>query len=502
MSGAANYDYWSMFEYAPHPIGVIRDGVFVECNQAMLKLFALRDKADFVGARAGETFSPERQPDGERSRDKVKIVLEQCIEHGQTSFSWTSQDVNGDLLSAQVLLRALDDSESPLILLYIHDVSQLMAHRYAALNRKAYLQELLESSPAAFLVCDLNTGLICKINAAGRSMLGLSSGAWGTMRADQFLSDPADRFRFLRRLKKSGEATGEVLVRRLDGMLRHLEVTWRYNPGDNKELLCWGIDITEFKRAQHELELSRDRALSADNAKTEFLSRMSHELHTPMNAILGFGQLLQLDEDNLTKEQYNSVDHILFAGQRLLELIRDVLDFSKVNAGDVDMEIQRVPTLEALKGSIALVRPLANEAGVSVSAQTRPLPDVLADSKWLRQVLINLLSNAIKYNRPGGVVSVAGEVRNQGNVRIFVTDSGEGIQPQDAHRLFEPFEQISASRTRKMGTGIGLALCKRIMDRMGGRIGFESEPGIGSVFWIELPAAQGLDDNAGAGGKT
>ena len=490
--------YRSVFDLSPDPVGLIRDGRFFDCNQAMLNMFALRDKADFVGRRAGEAFSPDEQADGVPSGAKANRYLQQCIEKGRVSFTWTSKRMNGDLLSVHVLLQALDASESPAIVVYIHDISHLKASEQVALNRKVYLKELLESSPVSFMVCDLQSGLILKVNRRARHMLGLSDGAWADTRADDLLARPSDRTKFLRRLKQHGEASGEVMLKRLDGTRFPAQVTWQYNPGKNTELLCWGIDVTDFKQTEKALELSRNEALRADNAKSEFLSRMSHELRTPMNAILGFGQLLQLNSSNLTEEQNDALQHILAGGEHLLELIKDVLDFSRVNSGHINLRIRRVSTAKMLHESLALIRPLADEARVSVTLPADSPPDILADPRWLRQVMVNLFSNAVKYNHRDGMVSVSSEARPGAKLRIHVTDSGEGIHQEDMHRLFKPFERVSALRPEGAGTGIGLALCKQFIELMGGSIGYESEVGRGSDFWVELPTASDI----AAAGKT
>lgn len=501
MSSVANSHYRVIFEHVSEPIGVIKDGIFVDCNQAMLDLFRLDDKAEIIGRRPGEAFSHDEQPDGTRSREKANAALQRCVAEGQASLNWTSRRPNGDLLTYHIVLRALDDSDRPCIVAHLRDISQLLASKCIDHDRRDYLLELLESSPVAFMVSDLDTGLIRTVNRAGRLMLGLSDQAWWAMRAEDLLATPSDRFRFLAALRKHGEARGEIRLRRMDGTELSSEVHWRFNPGNQTELMCWGTDITEFKRTQQELELSRDQALEANRAKSQFLSRMSHQLRTPMNAILGFGQLLQLDYDRLTKSQNSAVAHILGAGKHLLELIKDVLDFSRVDSGRVPLKMRRISASEALQASTDLVRPLAASAGVSVSVQADSLPDVFADDYWLRQVLVNLLSNAIKYNVQDGTVSVSYEARCEGRLRIHVKDSGEGIQPEDVSRLFIPFEQFPAAGHTSEGAGIGLALCKEIIDMMGGNIGFTSEVGVGSDFWVDLQPVTAHETDAASRAK-
>jgi hypothetical protein len=250
-------------------------------------------------------------------------------------------------------------------------------------------------------------------------------------------------------------------------------------------------DITELQAAQI-------AALEASRAKSEFLSRMSHELRTPLNAILGFAQLMEMEE--MTAEQAESVDHILGAGRHLLDLINEVLDITRIEAGGLALSIEPVQLGETLSEVIDLVRPLAQQSTVAVQSRLPAACDVyvLADRQRLKQVLLNLLVNAVKYNRVRGSVSFLGTISSDQppSLRLTVRDTGPGISPDGLQRLFTPFERLGAEQSGIEGTGLGLSLSQRLMVAMGGRIGVESNPGEGSSFWIELPLATTVADQA------
>jgi signal transduction histidine kinase/ActR/RegA family two-component response regulator len=249
-----------------------------------------------------------------------------------------------------------------------------------------------------------------------------------------------------------------------------------------------------LNRALHEtheaLRSAKVAAEGANQAKSEFLSSMSHELRSPLNAILGFAQLIDTGAPPPTPGQKDSIDQILQAGWYLLELINEILDLSLIESGKLSMSPEPVALAELLADCQAMVEPHArkNDIVVRFTASEPPL-HVCADRTRLKQIIVNLLSNAIKYNRPGGTVDVACSPAAAGQVRIGVRDSGLGLPAEKLAQLFEPFNRLGQEAGVQEGTGIGLVVSKRLVELMGGRIGAESRVGTGSLFWVELAQA-------------
>ena len=257
------------------------------------------------------------------------------------------------------------------------------------------------------------------------------------------------------------------------------------------------FDITERKQSIEKINNARNEAEKANQAKSEFLSRMSHELRTPMNSILGFAQLLEMG-GKLNLQQKKAVGHIHNSGKHLLNLINEVLEISRIEAGHLELILEPVLLQRVIREMLDFVKPLAaaREIKIAVLDATQDSLFVYADRRHLKQVLLNLLSNAIKYNREGGTISLKSEIfpANKAgvvSVRIAITDTGSGILFSDIPKLFTPFERIGAEKTTTEGTGLGLAVVKKLINAMNGTIGVESVPGVGSTFWIKLPQSKG-----------
>ena len=309
------------------------------------------------------------------------------------------------------------------------------------------------------------------------------------------LVHPDDRERVLEAWQaatRSGEPVSyEFRVRWPDGSYRWLAS--RLAPVKNEQGVVvrqigvnW--DVTESKNAEAARQ-ERALALRESQAKSQFLARMSHELRTPLNAVLGFTQLLQVEAESalLQPAQRSKLDHVRNAGEHLLSLITDVLDLSTLEAGGMRLQIEPLLLAQAVHDALPLVEPLARKYHVTLLAQALS-GSVMADPTRLRQVLLNLLSNAIKYNRPQGVVRIASQTDATGTT-LRIVDTGRGMTAQQLAHLFEPFNRLGREDSGVEGTGIGLAIVKALVERMGGSIVATSRPDEGTEFVLRFLAA-------------
>ena len=238
------------------------------------------------------------------------------------------------------------------------------------------------------------------------------------------------------------------------------------------------------------LRNARDKADTANKAKSDFLASMSHEFRTPMNAILGFGQMLTYNKASpLDPTQQEYVDIILRSGEHLLDLINDTLDLAKIEAGMAEITLEPINIAGLISECIDLVSPLAKKRSITIStnAAGSDFGRVLADETRLKQVLINLFSNGIKYNNENGSLTVTVKQVNGDWVRVDVADTGNGIAKENFEKVFVAFARLEAESSEIEGTGVGLAVTKELVERMGGTIGLESTVGKGTTFWIEMP---------------
>ena len=249
-------------------------------------------------------------------------------------------------------------------------------------------------------------------------------------------------------------------------------------------------DLTERRLVEQTLTLAKGTAEKANLAKSAFLSSMSHELRSPLNAILGFAQLMESDATPATPSQKSSIDEILRAGWYLLELINEILDLAQIESGKLSLSPEPTSLAEVILECQAMVEPQAQGRGITMTFPQFEVPCwVAADRTRLKQVLINLLSNAVKYNKVGGTVVVDCDGSTADRVRLNVRDSGAGLTPEQLTQLFQPFNRLGQERGTEQGTGIGLVMSRRLVELMGGVLGVESSVGAGSVFWWELAAA-------------
>ena len=304
---------------------------------------------------------------------------------------------------------------------------------------------------------------------------------------------PEDQGMILEALER-GFANDEIMKVRFRGL--HTDGRWvmiesrgralRDAQGKPTGAVIISRDVSDSVEAEQALQLAKTEAVQANVAKSEFMSRMSHELRTPLNSVLGFAQILQMEMES--PSELEMIGYIVKSGGYLLELINEVLDISRVESGTIDVSLEMVALDALVAECLAMVSSDAAVAGVEITDECEVPGLVRGDPKLLTQVLVNLLSNAIKYNHPGGTVTLTCD-DHAGRVRLRVTDTGAGVAPELHERLFAPFDRLDAESRGIEGTGLGLALSKGLMEAIGGSLGVESEPGVGSTFWIELPLA-------------
>jgi PAS domain S-box-containing protein len=359
-------------------------------------------------------------------------------------------------------------------------------------QREATLAALFSALPDALQIIDADG----TIRMASSNMAGQLHG-----QPDDYVGRPVSELIHPDDLPRVTEAFQRVL----EGETEHANVEYRARtasgdwmildsqlarlPADDVHpaaIVAGTRDVTERTRLLEDLQLARVSAEEANRSKNEFLSRMSHELRTPLNAVLGFAQLL--DMEATTDAERESAAHIIKAGHHLLALIDEVLDIARIETGHLPLSVEPVNMSEVISEVLALTRSIAAERHIQLPTEAAQGCGcfVRADRQRLKQVLLNLVVNAIKYNRDGGAVVLGCDQSANSRIQVTVTDTGAGIDAASLERLFTPFERLGAEQSAVEGTGLGLALSKRLVDAMGGAIGVRSQPGHGSSFWIEL----------------
>ncbi len=367
-------------------------------------------------------------------------------------------------------------------------------------DQQFYTRSLIESNIDALMTTD-PAGIITDVNKQMELLTGCTRDELIGAPFKNYFTDPDRAEAGIKRVLSGSKVTDyELTARARDG--KETVVSYNATTFHDRDRKLQGVfaaarDVTERKRIERTLqennvELERAKAASekANLAKSDFLSSMSHELRSPLNAILGFAQLISSELPPPTASQMASIDQILHAGWYLLELINEILDLAQIESGKLALSLEPTSLAEVMAECEAMIEPQGQKRGISMTFPAFDTPCFVdADRTRVKQVLINLLSNAIKYNQPNGTVSIDCTMRTPERIRISVKDSGAGLPPDMLLQLFQPFNRLGQENSAEEGTGIGLVMSKRLVEMMGGLIGVESTVGAGSVFWFELNAA-------------
>ncbi len=390
--------------------------------------------------------------------------------------------------------------------------AQQEAYREYKRNEETALRmrSIFDHTAEAIIITD-ETGIIESFNPAAEKIFGYTGEEVIGQNIDRLMPEPygSEHRQYLEKYNETGREPvlgqrRELVGLRKDGETFLLEITAsRIRIEGNIKFTGILRDITERKQSEDEIQQARQEAEKASQAKSQFLSRMSHELRTPMNAILGFAQILAEETRNSSDQnQQECVGHILQAGNHLLELINEILDLSRIEAGKMSVSLEPVEIKSLIREALTLAQPLIIGTSIQLinKVQLDTHPFVQADRVRLRQVLLNLISNAIKYNRDNGSVEISCKHLPDNRLVIAIKDTGHGIPVSDQEILFQPFQRLNEKHATEEGTGIGLTICKQLMDLMGGQIHLESEMDRGSTFFIELPCIDPSEQIVEGGG--
>ena len=500
------------FQHSAQATAVLQNGIFTEANAAAHAILGFRDGQSFIGLRPDQ-ISPEHQPDGARSDEKAAALIDRALRDGSVKFDWEHLRADGTPVLIEVMLTAVADGDHVDVFTLWNDITVTRKAEVALANyqrtleaqvarrteeltvRTEELQTILATADSGIAlvrdgrIATANPGLSALLLRPLDQLIGASS--------RHFLADPEEWER-LKAVAREAMARGETFSASTqltcgDGSLRWVHLRAKaIDPRDPVQGAVWVItDATQERAAAAQLAQARDIALQAARLKSEFLAQMSHELRSPINAVIGFGELLL--GSPLTAHQRDYVVKLQGAGRHLLSIVNDVLDLSKVEAGKLRIERTEFALGAVLRAACDSIAAAAADKGLELILDTDPAlpPRLMGDPLRITQILMNYLSNALKFTQLGEILlEVAPDTGadGAGMIRFTVTDSGLGMSPDQIARLFQTFSQAEESTARLYGgTGLGLAICRQLADLMQGEVGVDSAPGQGSRFWVRLP---------------
>ena len=390
-----------------------------------------------------------------------------------------------------------DASGNPVALVAVCRDATEVADKHAVMERMQEWYRCLADQASDIIILYNSEGGVLFASDALQRLLGLSPFDIGSARFVQFVhpDDVHEANKLVINPAPGETLTATYRVRHRDGHYLWLESTSRGIYVDDKLLNIIGVsrDITARKRQETETAKARDEAVAANIAKSTFLANMSHELRTPLNAIIGFAEIMRRQMFGpLGSEQYTDyADLIHESGQLLLELISDVLDMAKIEAGKLELNFERLPLSLVIEDCLRLIKERAWQKGVTLQTSlSEAVPAIEADRRAFKQILLNLLSNAVKFTMRGGCITVRTGL-TEDCLLLSVEDDGVGIPAEDLPRLASPFEQARTDATLSAGgAGLGLALVRALAEKHGGRLRIESEQGLGTTVKVWLPLTQ------------
>lgn len=509
-----------LFETTSEAILLMRKYHFVDCNLRALKLFGC--SRDQIIGTSLQDFSPSFQPDGSSSEERIKEKINLVMDDGSQIFEWINRRRDGTTFISEISLNRIDLEGDTLLQVNVRDITDRKRAEERLTASEQKYRELVELANSIILRWDSN-GIITFMNEFGLQFFGYSAEQiLGRNVTETIVPSTESGGRDLHHLMAEITADPKTFEQNINQNVRsngdRVWIAWTNkvvlnDKGKMIEILSIGTDITQRKRAEDEirqlheelrnraaelerrvsertaeLAVARDKAEESDRLKSAFLATMSHELRTPLNSIIGFtGIILQGLAGPLNKEQRKQLEMVKSSARHLLALINEILDISKIEAGQLDVLFEPFDIRESIERVESIVKPLAVKKSLALTVEiTQDINTFTSDRQRVEQILINLLNNAIKFTEHGEI-KLHAEIKLD-MLRISVIDSGIGIKKEDMQKLFQPFRQINTGLTRNHeGTGLGLAISRRLANLLGGEINIDSAWGKGSTFTVVLP---------------
>jgi PAS domain S-box-containing protein len=476
------------------------DGTLIDANRAAVEAFGLKRK-DMIGRKIWDTYYWSHSPEVQAGvRDAIARAAQGEIVRGDH----VVRVAEGEYLTVDVIHGPLRDREGRVVEVIgsAVDITERVKAEQASQQVREQLEQAQRIANIGSWEWDFRSNNLSWSDHCFR-LVGLEPGAAApTLEAFLSIVHPDDRARLRDTIRGGVEEgrscdydhrvvwpNGEVRV------LHQLGEVKRDAKGRPVKMIGTTQDVTDINAARVELMESKLKAEMANQAKSRFVASMSHELRTPLNAIIGFSELLQSDEAMLTDERRKEYARDIHnSGQHLLSVINDILDISRIEADKVSLDEEETSVSDLIDSAHRMVRPRAEETGVTVSSSVDPgVKNVRADRRLLLQTLLNLASNAVKFTERGGRVDIAALPASDGGVDIIVRDTGIGMSAADVARVGEPFLQVDGRLSRKFeGTGLGLVIAKRLIEMHGGVLCIDSAVGAGTTMTIRLPASRNL----------
>ncbi len=480
----------TLFEYSRDGLVLIQDGKFIQCNKAVLDILGYTSKDDFLQLGPSD-ISPEFQPDGQSSELKANKLMQECLKNSYCEFEWLHKKQDGSNLWCKIALNKIVFNDIDTIYVRWRDIQR---EKELEVENKQYLETV-----QSIIVALDKEGNISLINPAGSKILGYENEELiGKNWFQTCLPEPEGVESVLPYFKDIINGNKESLKYHENHIVtkdkKQLYIAWQNavltdDSGKITGILSSGMDITEQRNIQLELIEAKERAEEATKTKSYFLANMSHEIRTPMNGIIGMSYLAL--ETELNDKQKNYINKIQSSAKTLLNIINDILDISKIEAGKLIIEKENFNLLKVVENIIHILELKANEKHIDIFTEydNKIGSNFYGDSLRINQILMNLLSNAIKFTHKGKITLVI-KAALKNHIRFEVHDTGIGLTQEQKEHIFDSFTQADATTTKEYGgTGLGLTITKELIEMMNGKIWIEGELGLGSrfIFEIELP---------------